>query len=164
MIVRVFLLFAALGITGCAATGETYSTDVLSRAAVQPEASRLTVLREGYTQYSARSVRVSLDGKPIGSVDHKGFNIFDVAPGLHTLAADMWDSPGKCEVALDLKPAETYYFAIQPRTGNLVSGLALGLAGMAIESAGKVCGGAFAINPVTKESAEQALPPLRLSK
>lgn len=115
-------------------------------------------------QYSARSVRIALDGTTLGKVDRKGFNVFDVSPGPHTLTADLWDAPGKCEIALDLEPAKVYYFEVSPRVGSLVGGLTLGILGMAIESSGKECGGAFAITPVPQEAAEQAMQASRLTK
>lgn len=164
MVSRLLLFLVVLGTAGCAATGATYTEDQAVRTAISPKNSRLTIFRGDHIQYSARSVRIGIDGTTVGSVDNKGFNVFDVSPGRHILAADMWDAPGKCEVALDLKPANAYYFEIMPRQGSLYSGLALGVLGMAAESAGKQCGGAFEIVPVPEDAAVRALQPLRLTK
>lgn len=164
MIVRVLLLFVAAAVTGCAATGHTYAEDHATRTGLSPGNSRLTILRGDHFQYSGRSVRIGLDGTTIGGVDYKGFNVFDVSSGRHVLAADMWDAPGKCEAALDLKPAHVYYFEVVPREESLYSGLAFGVLGMAAESAGKQCGGAFGIIPVPEGTAVRALQRLRLTK
>jgi hypothetical protein len=122
------------------------------------------IFRGDQMQYSARSVRIAFDGQTVGKVDRKGFNVFDVSPGAHTLTADIWDMPGKCELAVDLQPAQVYYFELSPRTESLASGLVLGAIGMAIESSGKECGGAFEIAPVPKEAAEPAIEGSRLTK
>jgi hypothetical protein len=158
------LLFLNIAIAGCAATGPTYSESTAKRPQ-SLEAARVTIYRTGdHMQYSGRAVRLTLDKNVIGNVDYKGFNIFDIAAGEHTLTADIWDAPGKCNIALNLKPATEYYFQVLPRSESLLSGMVGGVLGMAIESGGKECGGAFAISPVEKEFAITALQPLRMSK
>jgi hypothetical protein len=158
------LLFLTITVVGCAATGPTYSESTASRLK-STDAARVTIYRTGdHMQYSGRAVRLALDKNVIGNVDYKGFNIFDVVAGQHVLTADMWDAPGKCYVVLNLLPATEYYFQVLPRSENLLSGILGGALGMAIESGGKECGGAFAITPVVKESALSALQPLRLTK
>ncbi|HSI96591.1 MAG: hypothetical protein ACAH09_06600 [Methylophilaceae bacterium] len=165
MIVRaISLLLLTITIVGCAATGPMYSEEAANRPK-SPETAQVTIYRTGdHVQYSARAVRLTLDKNVIGNVDYKGFNIFDVEAGQHTLTADMWDAPGKCDVVLNLLPATEYYLQVLPRSGSLASGLVGGVLGMAIESGGKECGGAFAITPVAKETALNALQPLRLTK
>lgn len=165
MIVRtISLVLLNITIVGCAATGPMYSESNMSLQKAT-DAAKVTIYRTGeHMQYSGRAVRLTLDKNVIGKVDYKGFNIFEVIAGQHTLTADMWDSPGKCEVALNLLPSTEYYFQVLPRSENMLSGLVGGVLGMAIESGGKECGGAFAIIPVVKESALSALQPLRLTK
>lgn len=165
MLVRITSLFSlTMILVGCAATGPKYSENVQTRTK-SPDTARVTIYRTGdHMQYSARAVRLTLDKKVIGNVDYKGYNIFDVKDGQHMLTADMWDAPGKCEVALMLQADTEYFFQVQPRTESLMSGLVGGVLGMAIESGGKECGGAFAITPIDKEIALNALQPLRLTK
>lgn len=165
MLVRVTSLISlTIIMVGCAATGPMYSESVANRTK-SPDTAQVTIYRTGdHMQYSARAVRLTLDKNVIGNVDYKGYNIFDVKDGQHILMADMWDAPGKCDVALMLEPATEYYFQVQPRTESLMSGLVGGVLGMAIESGGKECGGAFAITPVAKETALNELQPLRLTK
>lgn len=165
MIIRCLTsVLVSLALVACAATGPIYSEEITNRP-LSSEAARMTIYRTGDTlQYSARSVRVAYDKNVLGNVDYKGFNIFDVKAGQHVLTADMWDAPGKCDVALDLQPATEYYFQVQPRSGSLIAGLAGGFLGMAAESGGRECGGAFAIVPVEKEAAIDVLQQLRLSK
>lgn len=158
------LLILSITIAGCSATGPLHADVTVNQQALIDK-SRITVYRTGgHFQYSGRAVRLKLDEKVLGKVDYKGFNVFDITAGQHTLTADMWDSPGKCDVALDLLPSTEYYFEVQPRFGNLASGLVGGALGMAIESGGKVCGGAFAITPVARDSALTDLQPLRMTK
>lgn len=158
------LFFLSITIVSCAATGPTYSESVASRPKSK-DAARVTIYRTGDNmQYSGRAVRLALDKNVIGNVDYKGFNIFDVESGQHVLTADIWDAPGKCNVVLNLMPATEYYFQVLPRTESLLSGMLGGALGMAIESGGKECGGAFAIAPVVKESALSALQTLRQTR
>lgn len=159
----VSLFFMILTVAGCAASGPKYSESNANRPK-SPEAARVTVYRTGDSmQYSGRAVRIALDKNVVGSVDYKGFNIFDIEAGQHVLTADMWDAPGKCNVEVKLSPATEYFFQVLPRSESLFSGMVGGALGMAIESSGKECGGAFAIIPVTNEYAIKALQPLRQS-
>jgi predicted small lipoprotein YifL len=157
-----FVLLAIL--SGCAATGPLYSNDIENRATPLDQA-RMTIYRPGGSaQGAARSVRLKLDETNIGNVDYKGFNIFEIEAGEHTLTADLWDIPGKCDVALNLLPNTEYYFQVLPRTASLVSGFAGGVLGMAVESGGKKCGGSFAIIPVEKGTALGELHGLRMTE
>lgn len=165
MIFRSFLLVLfATNIVGCAAKGPMYSESIEMREK-QADKALVTVYRVGGTfQYAGRSVHLKLDNQDLGSVDNKGFNIFDVVPGQHTLSSDMWDAPGKCTIAVDIEPYKQYFFEVYPRADNLLSGMVAGVVGMAIESSGKECGGAFAIGPVSAETAKNQLQPLRMTQ
>lgn len=157
-------LVIVLALTGCAATGRTYSEHREGKAQPAADRATLTVYRPGSTQYSARSARIGVDGNTVGNVDHQGFNVFDIAPGGHSLTVDLWDTPGKCTLSVEVLAANEYYFLVSPRLGNLIGALLGGVAGAVAESAGNSCGGAFEIKQVTQDVAQLALPSLRLTE
>lgn len=152
-------------LTGCAATGERYSEQASTRAAVAPSDARLIVFRtKESTQYSGRAAAVNIDGNASGRCDYGGFNTFDVSPGRHVIKVDMWDSPGTCELPIEVTGGSSYFFEIQPRLGNLLSFLGGGIIGAAIESSGRQCGGSFSISPVEENAALQKLRELRATE
>ena len=162
---QINLLIAACVLSGCAATGHSYSEHLGSQAAPAPGNARMVVYRTGEdTQGSARDARISVDGKTVGKVAHMGFSSFEVAQGSHVLTADLWDIPGACKVQFDVRPNVDYYFEVTPRVETIVSAALLGALGQAMESAGKECGGAFAIVAQPKEIASSALEPLKLTQ
>jgi Ser/Thr protein kinase RdoA (MazF antagonist) len=92
----------------------------------------------------------------------------------------MWDAPGRCDQLLELSGASVTYLEVAPREasffsgvpGNMmasagpqgaVAGLGVMLGGMALESSGKSCGGAFSITPVDRDQALPRLAELRSS-
>ena len=165
------LLLACAALIGCA-SGPKYALNPLASAAVPPTVARITVLRTGeHVQYSARNARLRLGGRrypiPPGS-----YRIVDVPPGEQTLVVDMWDAPGSCSLRVRLPAGKACFFEVTPRaasflsgsTGPLVGGLtgvAVMFGGMVIESAGKPCGGAFALAPLEDAVAREKLRELR---
>jgi hypothetical protein len=159
------ILVAVAFFSGCAATGPKYTEQLSHLPVVKENSARIFVFRTGeFAQYSARAASVKLDGTSIGKCEYKGFNIFDVPASTHTLTVDMWDSPGSCSLKIEVDQHNEYYFEIKPRSGNLMGALFGGLVGAAAESAGKECGGAFMIEPVTPDIAKTKLIDLSLSK
>jgi hypothetical protein len=169
-------------LTSCAANGVRYSDDPQGMSPVADQMARITIYRTNQkVQYFARSTTVKLNGESLGGISSGGFRIVDVEPGSHTLEADMWDAPGRCTLTLKVTQGETAYFEISPRSANLAAGTpgavvpnstaggllvggVLMLAGMAAESAGKQCGGAFAVTQVKPEDAVPKLVNLLASK
>jgi hypothetical protein len=164
MRIFVVMCFISALVSGCAATGQKYSEKLNATNVQTASSARLVVLRtRESSQYSARSVSVKVDGQSVGSCDYAGFNIFDVSVGKHSLIVDMWDSPGTCELPIDLAGGNEYFFEIKPRSGNLVGMLLGGIIGAAIETSGKQCGGAFAVEPISKDLAVPKLADLRMT-
>lgn len=152
-------------LTGCAATGPRYSEVTSPQSVIFPSHARLIVFRtKESSQYSGRAAAVKIDGGSSGSCDYGGFNTFDVAAGKHIITVDMWDSPGKCELPIEVSGGASYFFEVQPRLGNLLSVLGAGLVGASIESAGQQCGGAFSISPVEENAALSKLTDLRATR
>lgn len=150
-------------LTGCAATGPKYSEVITGQ--VSPLSARLIVFRtKESSQYSGRAASVKIDGNASGSCGFGGFNTFDVVPGRHVIAVDMWGSPGKCELSVDVSGGGSYFFEVQPRLGNLLSFLGAGVIGASLESVGQQCGGAFSIAPVDAPAALPKLNELRATR
>lgn len=151
-------------LAGCAATGPRYS-EVANVQQVSASNARLVIFRtKESTQYSGRAAAVRIDGNASGSCDFGGFNTFDIAPGKHVVAVDMWDSPGKCELPVDVSGGSSYFFEVQPRLGNLLSFIGAGIIGASVESSGRQCGGAFSIAPVEAAAALSKLSELRATR
>lgn len=175
------VLVAATIIVGCAARGSEYRTISAEVSKAPDDSARIVFFRtRDSALYIARKARISVDGEKIGGTPYGGFHYVDVAPGPHRLRADMWDAPGRCELTLVTSPGQTYYFQVDARSesfgafsaagfaadlvsGGIVAGVAGGLAGSAIESYGKTCGGAFNLYPVDPETASIKLRQLKLS-
>lgn len=115
-------------------------------------------------QYSGRASAIKLDANSLGSCEYGGFSAFDVAPGKHVLTVDMWDSPGTCDLQIEVTAGNRYFFQIRPRSANLTGALVGGLIGMAVESYGLQCGGAFSVHLVPEEYATAKLADLRMTE
>ncbi|KGM38547.1 hypothetical protein JY96_21730 [Aquabacterium sp. NJ1] len=159
------LLASIVALSGCAATGHLYSDHLKAQSPIPSGLSRVTIYRTGETdQYSARDARISLDGKTVSKVAYKGFTTFEIQPGSHAVFADMWDAVGSCKVQFEAISGNEYYFEVAPRREHLMGSLVFGFVGAAIESAGKECGGAFAIVSKPRDTATIALSSLKLSE
>jgi len=175
----------ALLLGACAATGSRFDDHLAAAPAMADEQARLVVFRQRNTpQYSVREARLEVDRTAAGTVMPAGFRVFDVAAGSHTIVVDMWDAPGRCELTLDLKGGATHYVEVAPRIESWAAGApalaapalaplgtyggllatALLLSGMAVESAGKPCGGAYSLVAVDGAEALPKLAQMRSSQ
>ena len=175
------VLLVVVLLSACAAGGPRYVEHSGGAPSVPDQQSKLIVFRQSSTpQYSVREARLQLDRAGVGSVLPAGFRVFDIAPGSHTVVVDMWDAPGRCELTFEITGGTTQYFEVAPRIASWLSaapmmaappipagslvGAALMLIGMAAESAGKACGGAFSVVPIDNEAALLKLAQVRLSQ
>lgn len=172
----------ALLLCGCAASGPTYSETPLSATPLPDEMARIVFFRtKDSILYVARKAAISIDGEKVGGTAYGGFHYHDVREGNHTLRADMWDMPGRCELTLAAAAGETYYFQVDPRTKsfgafaaadtgiylfteNVFASVAGGLAAVSVESYGTECGGAFRLYPVDAATAITELRALKRSQ
>jgi len=173
---------AVLALAGCAGSGALYGDFASSAATGSPDSARLHVFRVGDTpQYAVRTASLRIDG-----VDHPGlapgqFQSFRVAPGTHRIVVDMWDVPGRCELQVEVVAGSERYFEVSPRVGSaaamlpgalvpvnsfasLLASGAVMMSGLAVESAGKACGGAFQVVEQPGELARSRLASLRASR
>ena len=169
------------GLTGCMATGAAYETSPAGLQPVPETSARIVFYRtQEAALYPARRVRIRIDGETTGYCSLDGFLARDVVSGAHRLGVDMWDAPGDCEILLDARGGETYYFQVDSREASFWSfagpmavadafgngigiSIASGIGGMTAESYGKECGGAFRLYPVHPGSARERLAGMRQS-
>ena len=168
-------------LSACAAIGPRYADQIAATSPVAEQHARIVVFRQRSTpQYSIREARLELDRAAAGGVMPLGFRVFDVPAGAHTIVADMWDAPGRCELTIQVEAGATAYVEVAPRFEALLAsapsmtapptpmgsfiGLALMLTGMAAESSGKSCGGAFSLMAVDEAPVLPTLAELRSSQ
>lgn len=168
-------------LAGCAATGPRYAETAAGSTSVPEEASRLVVYRtEAHRQYAGAAADVKLDGTALGGCDYEGFATFDVPAGIHVLGTDAASTMGKCELTIEVREGNRYYYEISPRVEHYVAslpglfisafgpvgfivGIVTTLVGQSSEGAGTACGGPFSIAPVSEDVAVRALAALRKS-
>lgn len=166
-------------LSACAANGLPYSEHPAS-SVVLDGVAKVTIFRESDTLlYSARTARLVIDGEREGRLAMGGFRTFTVPPGAHVLTVKMWDTPGACELTVDIEPDVEYFYEVTPRVtsytasmpaalvgtspAGVLFGAGLSAAGQAAESAHKDCGGAFSIVPVEPANALPKVAALRAS-
>jgi hypothetical protein len=177
---RLPVLALAIALAACAATGPRYADHVAASPDIPQHLARLTVFRTAErTQYSGRSATVRIDGSDRGGCAFAGFQTFHVPAGHHVLAVDLWDSPGRCTLSIDVLGGEEYFYEVTPRSENMTAyilGTVIGALGgeaaragapfaaIGAESSGKACGGAFAIVGVDESAGRRQVRDLRMSK
>ncbi|HEY9103976.1 DUF2846 domain-containing protein [Chitinimonas sp.] len=159
---------ALVYLSGCAssrASGVPYAEYKGYPLEANPTRSRLVIYRPSAGMMTAaRDTRLKVNELPVGSCQPGGFIVSSHVPGTQVLAADLADSPGACKVTLETEAGKEYFFEVRPRSEAITSGLMLGVLGQALESSGKVCGGAFSIEQVDAQTAANALSQLRFSE
>lgn len=177
---RLVVISLTIALAACAATGIRYSAHIATLADVPTQSTRLTVFRAAEsTPISGRPVTVRIDGRERGGCDPGGFQTFHVPAGPHILAVEVWDTPGKCRLYINVLGGETYFYEIAPRPANAIASLLGTLIGtlggpvgavggpfavMGAESSGQECGGEFSIVEVDESIALRKLKDLRRSK
>jgi hypothetical protein len=181
---RVAPALALVGMLSACASGGgvAYPEFAATAPAVSTDSIRLVVLRAADTpQYSVRSASLRLDDSDVGGLAPGAYKAFTVTPGTHRFVVDMWDVPGRCELTLEVAGGGEHFFEVSPRGANAIATLpmvlvpvsslgglltsgALMMGGLAAESAGKQCGGAFSIVELERPAAIAKLAPLRASK
>lgn len=178
---RLRIAAACLLISGCTATGPEFSAIDDQVARVPDGEARVFVFRTNESKlYLARKARILIDGVHVSELARGTFYFEDLRPGEHRFMADMWDAPGACEVKLDARPGQVYYLQADPREQSFWSfvgpasaadllgqsfmfSVASGVGGMAAESYGNACGGAFRLYPVDEAGARERIANLRFS-
>lgn len=154
---RLGVVAAASALAACAPTVVPPSAPD-GAAPAQPGATAwLELARPRDPQLAMRMARVHLDDRPLTALAAGERRRLEVPPGRHRLAVDLWDQPGHCEMVVEIAAGQTLALKVSPRCealaaatpGALVPDPLLGaaalVAGQAVESTGRRCGGAFRI-------------------
>lgn len=173
---RIIVLVAlCCGLAGCSASGSKYEDTIASLSAPAEGTSRIFILRPKESGIPAGPANIHVDSEKVAQVKARGFVVVDVASGQHTLKADDIQAAGSCRLTVEVAEGREYYFGLSSRQSNIWAGIAGsafddvtygilgGLAGQAIESSGKECGGAVAITPLKKDLAIDQLQKLHYS-
>lgn len=182
----ILLICATSIFSACSSLGPSYNI-LKDKLETMPTGSlsRIVVLRttESYScgglvdgeriNLRGAEVPIDIDGQKIGSVICGSFLYKDIDEGKHIIKTEKWNTPGKCEITLNIKSKNIYYFQVDPRPESawastagilLLGGAAGSVIGSAVESYGKECGGAFSLYAVDEQTAKSKLPELRLSQ
>ncbi len=158
------IVFLLIVISGCAATGPSFSERRNDMESTVKDKARLVFFRTKDTHlYSARKASVEIDNKKTGNCAFGGFFYRDLPEGKHIIKTELWDMPGKCEVVVNVKAGAIYYFRIDSRSESFAPMILAGAIGNAIESNNKSCGGAFKIYPQNESKAKNMMASLKLS-
>ena len=165
---RNLFLIATVILSGCATTlpsGLLYQEATKNLLRVESGKSRLTLFRpaEG-KQKSKADAHIKIDGTPAESVIYGSFIHVDIPVGKHEASVKAFGT-STCNVGFEAASGEELFFEIMPRasinSGWFILGIVGAVAGSAIESSGKDCGGEFAIRKVDAEYAIKKLAGIR---
>jgi len=184
----IMLVTLATLMAGCTAgdslqAPETAPASTAALAAPVPDGmARLVFLRSRESiLYVARSAPVYLGEEKLGSAAYGRYFHRDLPSGERRLHIRNWDTPGRCEVVVDARAGQTYYFMVDPREagfGAFIAGdaaamllgqgtwvaFAGGMAALTAESYASDCGGLFRLYPVDEATASDVLAGLEPAK
>src|SRR5690349_9846365 len=113
MNIRIVSIMASVAMSGCAASGPSFTAKMATMPPLKPDTGRVYVYRTGENmQGSAVALRVMLDGRVFGEVAHRGFQVFDAGAGRHVLDVDAYGSSGSCKISIDVTAAEAHYYKV----------------------------------------------------
>lgn len=178
---RMLIFALAVIASGCTATQSAGTAEpaaaitVLSQVPIPERMARFVFLRTRDSKlYVARSAPVYMGDGKLGSTAYGRYFQRDVPAAEHRLQVRTRDAPGRCEVVVDAREGQTYYFMIDPRAESFrafIGGdamatllgqgmwvaLAGGLAATGLESYAQDCGGLFRLYPIDEQRALAAL-------
>ena len=106
--------------------------------------ARVKVIRTKELGFGLRDARVKLDGRQVASLGRGETAVFDLAPGRHVFAVDVWDHPNVYKMTLFARPGKFYTLEVSAREEAVASSF-FGGAGMLAEAGANKNGGLFKI-------------------
>jgi len=151
--------FLILLITGCAATGPSY-TDIKSTIpSLESGKSRLYFLRENAFMLSAVAARVQVNGVKVADIYSGGFVYLDRSAGEAFIMVDASLHPGEWRGKFTLEGGKEYFFLVTPNSNKVMAGVFLGLIGSSMTE-----GGPFYVYSIPEEMARKQLKTMKLSR
>lgn len=169
-------------LSACTASGPKY-LEYVAELPPNNEEGRIYVYRTTigwFRPFSSDEARVKIDGNYVGGCPYRGFSMFTLPPGSHTLTVDNYDFPGKCSIDIDVEAGKDRYYVVQRRMAPAAGGVAgfliagpvmngsifdwlLGFyAGFFAGALIPDCGGQFSVEPVSEVTGRDEIQELRL--
>ena len=145
-------------ISGCAATGPSYTSVKSTTPQLQSDNARIYFLREGGFMNSGLTARVHLNGIKVVDLNMDGFAYVDRPAGNVLIMIDAPLNFGEAIKMAGLKSGKTYYILVANDSGNVMAGSLFGAIGAASQG-----GGRFAFYEIPEEMAQEQLKTKKLS-
>ena len=124
-------------ISGCAATGPSYTSVRSSIPQLQSDNARIYFLREGGFVNSGLTARVHLNGIKVVDLNMDGFAFVDRPAGNVLIMIDAPLNFGEARKMFTVESGKTYYFLVANDSSNVMAGLIGGAIGAASEGGGR---------------------------
>lgn len=127
----------AIAVTGCAATGPSYTSVKSAIPQLQSDQARLYFIREGGFMNSGLTARVHLNGTKMVDLNMNGFAYADRPAGLVHIMIDAPLNTGDARQSINIQSGETHYFMVANNSRNVMAGAYGGLLGALAEGGGR---------------------------
>ena len=124
-------------ISGCAATGPSYTFVKSTIPQLKSDQARLYFLREGSFVNSGLTARVHLNGTKVVNLNMDGFAYADRPAGSVLIMIDAPLNPGEARQMINIESGKRYYFFVANNSSNVMAGALFGLIGAVAEGSGR---------------------------
>lgn len=158
--VRLLFLCAVIVsvISGCAATGPSYTSVKSTIPQLQSDKARVYFLRESTFMNAALAARIQINGREFADLYNGGFVYTDRPAGKVFFMVDAALNPGEWRGTFTLEAGKDHYFFITPNSNKVMAGALFGMIGSSLSE-----GGPFNVYPIPKEMALEELKTMKLS-
>ena len=131
------LLILSISLSACAATGPGYLSVKSNIPQLASGKARLYFMRDTGFMGSGSNARIQVNGIDKPDLAMGGFFYTDEDPGNIFIMVDGGQySPGDAKLTLKAEEGQTYYFFVEPNTGNIMTGALFGILGSAARGDG----------------------------
>jgi len=145
-------------VSGCAATGPSYTSIKTTIPQLTSDQARLYFLREGEFTNAGLTARVHLNGAKVVDLNMDGFAYADHQAGEVLIMIDASLNPGEAKQTIKIESGKTYYFSVSNNSDNVMAGALFGIIGAAAEG-----GGRFTFTRISEAKALEQLKTKQLS-
>jgi hypothetical protein len=147
----------AIAVTGCAATGPSYTSIKSTIPQLQSDQARLYFLRESTLMASAIAARIQINGRKFADLYSGGFVYTDLIADEVFIMVDASLNPGEWQGTFKLDAGKNHYFFVTPNSNKVMAGAMFGLMGAAVTK-----GGPFIVYPIPEDMALEKLKTMKL--
>ena len=152
-------LILVLIVTGCAATGPSYTSVKSTIPQLQSDKARVYFLRESTFMNAAIAARIQVNGVKVVDLYNDGFIYLDRPPGNVFIMVDAFMNPGEWTATFPLESEKEYYFFVTPNSNKVWAGTLFGMVGASMTE-----GGPFYVYLIPKEMAREKLKTMKLTE